>query len=134
MSDEESYRGSEADSEENLNDGLSGVEDTVLTEQIELDRAPITPTLDIRAGSEPTSAEFTLTGEDHTLGNLLRFILNADKEVVFASYSVPHPAEATVVVRVDSKNENAVLPFARSLATMKDICSALREKAQALRT
>lgn len=36
---------------------------------------------------------FTFRSEDHTIGNLLRMQLHADKSTVFAGYRIPHPLE-----------------------------------------
>lgn len=45
---------------------------------------------------------FALYGEDHTLGNALRFQLSqySENEVEFCGYSMPHPSEAKVHLRV----------------------------------
>ena len=51
------------------------------------------------AGSEAT---FALAGEDHTLGNALRYMLNRQPVVAFAGYSVPHPSDDLVNVRVQT--------------------------------
>ncbi|KAJ9506286.1 hypothetical protein QJQ45_000072 [Haematococcus lacustris] len=40
--------------------------------------------------------------EDHTMGNLLRMQLHADKSVVFAGYRIPHPLDAKMVVKVQT--------------------------------
>ena len=50
-------------------------------------------------GSEAT---FALAGEDHTLGNALRYMLNRQPAVAFAGYSVPHPSDDLVNVRVQT--------------------------------
>ena len=51
------------------------------------------------SGSEAT---FALAGEDHTLGNALRYMLNRQPVVAFAGYSVPHPSDDLVNVRVQT--------------------------------
>lgn len=38
------------------------------------------------AGQDAAEATFALAGEDHTLGNTLRYMLNKNPEVVFAGY------------------------------------------------
>jgi DNA-directed RNA polymerase subunit L len=43
---------------------------------------------------------FALADEDHTLGNAIRYALNRHADVVFAGYSVPHPSEPVLNVRV----------------------------------
>jgi DNA-directed RNA polymerase I and III subunit RPAC2 len=55
-------------------------------------------------GGAPGSSEatFALAGEDHTLGNALRYMLNRQPAVAFAGYSVPHPSDDLVNVRVQT--------------------------------
>ena len=55
-------------------------------------------------GGAPASSEatFALAGEDHTLGNALRYMLNRQPGVAFAGYSVPHPSDDLVNVRVQT--------------------------------
>ena len=59
-----------------------------------------------------TQATYSLAGEDHTLGNALRFMLNKNPHVAFAGYSVPHPADELVNVRVQTSGK---LPSAAGL-------------------
>jgi DNA-directed RNA polymerase I and III subunit RPAC2 len=58
--------------------------------------------MEIGSEVDPSSATFSLTDEDHTLGNSLRYILNKDPRVSFCGYSVPHPSEARVNIRVQT--------------------------------
>lgn len=55
-------------------------------------------------------------GEDHTLGNSLRYVLAREfvhlhssflcsKDVDFAGYTVPHPAEAKMNIRIQTKSK-----------------------------
>jgi len=59
--------------------------------------------LDVRydQGTE-TSATFIFHGEDHTLGNALRYALMRNPNVEFAGYSIPNPAENAVILRVQT--------------------------------
>ncbi len=45
-------------------------------------------------------AEIIVEGEEHTLGNLIAHYLLKVKGVKFASYSMPHPLERKIVIRV----------------------------------
>jgi DNA-directed RNA polymerase I and III subunit RPAC2 len=54
------------------------------------------------AGAEAT---FALAGEDHTLGNAVRYMLNKHAGVAFAGYSVPHPSDDVVNIRVQTTGE-----------------------------
>ena len=53
-------------------------------------------------------ATFTLENEDHTLGNALRYVLNANPAVTLCGYSVPHPMERKVNVRVQTNPASGV--------------------------
>jgi len=54
---------------------------------------------------DPAGATFAVEGEDHALANALRFFLNKDPRVSFAGYSMPHPTEEVVNVRVQTTGE-----------------------------
>jgi DNA-directed RNA polymerases I and III subunit RPAC2 len=62
------------------------------------------------ASASASSRTFCLGDEDHTLGNALRHVLIQNHHVTMAAYSVPHPAESVVHIRVQtddySKNNN----------------------------
>ena len=52
----------------------------------------LSPNLDMaapRLPAEESEATFALQGEDHTLGNALRFMLNKSPNVAFAARSLP---------------------------------------------
>lgn len=51
-------------------------------------------------GENEEVAIFELDGEDHTLGNSLRFMLCRDPDVKFAGYSMPHPNEKKVLIQI----------------------------------
>ncbi|CAE7771144.1 RPC19, partial [Symbiodinium pilosum] len=52
------------------------------------------------AAEDTTNVTYQFTGEDHTLGNALRYMLMKDPDVEFAGYTVPHPSEPQMNVRV----------------------------------
>jgi DNA-directed RNA polymerase I and III subunit RPAC2 len=54
---------------------------------------------------DPAGATFAVEQEDHSLANALRFFLNKDPRVSFAGYSMPHPTEDVVNVRVQTTGE-----------------------------
>lgn len=49
-----------------------------------------------------TCATYTFDGEDHTLGNLLRFALIKNPDVEFCGYSITHPSEHTINMRLQT--------------------------------
>ncbi|XP_074359343.1 uncharacterized protein LOC141698536 [Apium graveolens] len=49
-----------------------------------------------------SASTFSFTDEDHTLANALRFSLNQDPRVAFCGYSIPHPSQPRVNIRVQT--------------------------------
>ena len=78
-------------------------------------------TLRVDAGSDPTSATFTLHNEDHTIGNPLRYMLNKRADVSFVGYSVPHPAEAKMNLRLQTVGPPATTVLLESLSTVHQV-------------
>eukprot|EP00850_Spirogloea_muscicola_P024128 SM000447S16137 [mRNA] locus=s447:10056:10759:- [translate_table: standard] len=82
------------------------------------------------AGAAPAAAAnaatFSLADEDHTLGNALRVVLNQDPRVAFCGYSVPHPSEARVNVRVQTTGDSAQDVFKDALEDLASICDFVR--------
>lgn len=53
------------------------------------------------------SKTFCIGDEDHTIGNALRHVLINHRDVSFAGYSVPHPSEPIVHLRVQTLDGTA---------------------------
>ncbi|RIB27857.1 DNA-directed RNA polymerase [Gigaspora rosea] len=60
----------------------------------------ITPDPKVKYG-----ATFEILREDHTMGNLIRFHLVKEPQVIFAGYKVPHPLEHNVILKVQTTND-----------------------------
>jgi DNA-directed RNA polymerase I and III subunit RPAC2 len=75
----------------------------------EVKRAPPPPPLQILGASTSNtpslSRTYNIGSEDHTLGNALRHILlvGLSGRINFCGYSVPHPSEEVVALRVQIK-------------------------------
>ncbi|XP_057767563.1 uncharacterized protein LOC131003318 isoform X2 [Salvia miltiorrhiza] len=67
---------------------------------------------------DQSQATFSLTDEDHTLANSVRYILNQDPRVTFCGYSIPHPSDARVNIRVQTTGDPA-------REVLKDSCQDL---------
>lgn len=53
---------------------------------------------------------FILHGEDHTLGNSLRWVMLKDKDVQFCGYTIPHPyLQREVHLRIQTYTRNQQL-------------------------
>lgn len=79
----------------------------------------------------PTSRTFCLGDEDHTLGNALRHVLIQDKNVNFAGYSVPHPSEPVVQIRVQAKDD-ATERLQTACHTLSEQCNIVLKKLEEL--
>eukprot|EP00878_Enallax_costatus_P005553 GHUV01005826.1.p3 GENE.GHUV01005826.1~~GHUV01005826.1.p3 ORF type:complete len:106 (+),score=30.34 GHUV01005826.1:698-1015(+) len=67
-----------------------------------------------------TGTTFTVQQEDHTLANALRFFLNKNPQVTFCGYSIPHPTEESVNIRVQTTGE---ITAAQALGSACEECS-----------
>lgn len=75
----------------------------------------------IRGTGPATSRTFVIGNEDHTLGNVLRHtLLASDQTVEFAGYSVPHPSEPVVHIRVQTEPGSITTASNRSQSEMAD--------------
>lgn len=69
---------------------LQELEDDVYAEPSELDRT------------------FVFEDEGHTLGSLLTYVLESFPQTEFCAYSIRHPSENKIYVRLKVKNGNSV--------------------------
>ncbi|XP_006858524.2 DNA-directed RNA polymerases I and III subunit RPAC2 isoform X2 [Amborella trichopoda] len=74
----------------------------------------------------PNSSTFSLTDEDHTLGNAVRFVLNQDPRTSFCGYSIPHPSENRVNIRVQTTGDPAKDVFKDALQDLMSMCQHVR--------
>lgn len=81
-------------------------------------------------GSEDgTAASFQVIDEDHTLGNALRYIIMKNPEVEFCGYSIPHPSENKLNIRIQTYgNISAVEALHQGLDNLKELCCVIEEK------
>ncbi|KAG9391942.1 hypothetical protein J8273_6744 [Carpediemonas membranifera] len=78
--------------------------------------------------TDTTNATVVFHGEDHTLGNALRYCLARDEEVDFAGYTVPHPAESRMVVRIQTNGIPAATALHRAADTLENIADDILDK------
>lgn len=81
-----------------------------------------------RNTGDPTAATYIFSNEDHTLGNALRFMLVKRPEVEFCGYSIPHPSENFMNLRLQTidKNSNDVLKG--GLKDLAQLCDIIENK------
>lgn len=76
-----------------------------------------------------TCASFQITDEDHTLGNALRYIIMKNPDVEFCGYSIPHPSENLLNVRIQTYGDSTAVDVLRKgLQDLMDLCDAVEEK------
>ena len=84
--------------------------------------------LKVHLESSDQSKTYSLQNEDHTLGNALRHVLMRRPEVSFCGYTVPHPAEPKMHLRlqtVESTTTHATLRLA--LEDLKALSAHIEE-------
>ncbi len=80
-------------------------------------------------GTSETCLTFTIHGEGHTLGNALRYAIVKNPDVEFCGYSIPHPSDDIVNIRVQTlKNVRAVDAFRKGLRDLAEMTDAIREE------
>lgn len=69
------------------------------------------------------SKTFVFENEGHTLGNVLKSIICRFPEVQFCGYTVPHPAEPKMHLRIQTApNYKAVDVLVRGLEDLEKVC------------
>ncbi|KAG0673246.1 DNA-directed RNA polymerases I and III subunit RPAC2 [Kluyveromyces marxianus] len=94
----------------------------------ELDREKI-KLLSEATSEDGMSASFRITDEDHTLGNALRYMIMKNPEVEFCGYSIPHPSENFLHIRIQTYGKmTAVEALHKGLADLMDLCDAVEDR------
>jgi DNA-directed RNA polymerase I and III subunit RPAC2 len=78
----------------------------------------------VRGTGPPSSRTFAIGNEDHTLGNCLRHVLVQNAKVGFAGYSVPHPAEPIVHIRVQANEPTT------AVQALQEACDTLNKQCE----
>ncbi|RPB25399.1 RBP11-like subunits of RNA polymerase [Terfezia boudieri ATCC MYA-4762] len=93
------------------------------------------PNVSITIQSDPYSMSFQIENEDHTLGNALRYIIMRNPEVEFCGYSIPHPSEAKMNIRIQTYGAQlcpckvtAIEALKRGLVDLVDLCDIVMHK------
>jgi DNA-directed RNA polymerase I and III subunit RPAC2 len=86
----------------------------------------------VRGTGPPTSRTFAIGNEDHTIGNAIRHVMLQNSKVEFAGYSVPHPSEPIVHVRVQTHEPTtAIQALQESCETLHKQCDFVLSKIEA---
>lgn len=80
-------------------------------------------------GSTDTAASFEFEKEDHTLGNALRYIIMKNPDVEFCGYSIPHPSEERMNIRIQTYDNVSVYDvLEKGLNDLMDLCDVVMDK------
>ncbi|KAL8439672.1 hypothetical protein Efla_004792 [Eimeria flavescens] len=80
------------------------------------------------AGLASRSLTASLPGETHTLGNVVRSLLIRNPAVEFAGYSVPHPTQVEMNLRIQTTEGPALHALEQALEELTAICEVMEQK------
>jgi len=123
---------SHAEDEEMADAPTNGETPSGESEEVVEDFAEALDRIRVLPGGSDTAASFEFKEEDHTLGNALRHIIMKNPQVEFCGYSIPHPAEAKMHLRIqtyDGVSAQDVLE--KGLDDLMDLCDVVVEKFEA---
>jgi len=92
----------------------------------------------VQSTADGKAASFQILNEDHTLGNALRYVIMKNPAVQFCGYSIPHPSEPKMNIRIqvweEEEGVTAADALMKGLGDLVDICDVVEGKfAQAMR-
>ncbi|XP_076319436.1 DNA-directed RNA polymerases I and III subunit RPAC2-like [Tachypleus tridentatus] len=64
---------------------------------------------------DETCVTYVLHGEDHTLGNALRYVIMKNPQVKFCGYAIPHPSENKINLRIQTYGQPTSEVFRKGL-------------------
>ena len=79
-----------------------------------------------REPNDLTCTTYIFNNEDHTLGNALRVLLSTDEDVEFVGYSIPHPSETKMNLRVQTTGEDTNKVLNLGLRNIQSICKTVK--------
>lgn len=83
----------------------------------------------ILPGATETAASFQFEGEGHTLGNALRFSIMKNPQVEFCGYTIPHPSENKMNLRIQTTDDTtATDALQKGLDDLIDLCDVVTDK------
>ncbi|EWC45127.1 hypothetical protein DRE_06266 [Drechslerella stenobrocha 248] len=81
------------------------------------------------ATDDDSCASFQFENEDHTLGNALRYIIMKNPQVEFCGYSIPHPSETKMNMRIQTYGDiTAKDALVKGLGDLRNLCDVVTDK------
>lgn len=72
-------------------------------------------------GEDETCVTYVMHHEDHTIGNSLRYMILKNPEVEYCGYSVPHPSEEKINLRIQTTSKPAVEVLKTGLVNLQKV-------------
>ncbi|KAJ3486929.1 hypothetical protein NLG97_g6520 [Lecanicillium saksenae] len=91
-------------------------------QEVEAQRVKILP------GSTDTAASFEFIEEGHTMGNALRYIIMKNPDVEFCAYTIPHPSEAKMNIRIQTYEGTAIDALKKGLSDLQQVCDVVADE------
>ncbi|KAF9449300.1 RBP11-like subunits of RNA polymerase [Macrolepiota fuliginosa MF-IS2] len=80
------------------------------------------------AAADLSAATYQIHDESHTIGNALRWMLMKNPKVEFCGYSVPHPSENVINVRVQMyDNLSSLDALTKALDNLDNLCETVED-------
>ncbi|KAF8590825.1 RBP11-like subunits of RNA polymerase [Ramaria rubella] len=89
------------------------------------------PKVSIVKGASPdlSAATYLIRQEDHTLGKALQWMIMKNPKVEFCGYSVPHPSEENIQLRIQMyDNLSSLSALLKALDDLDDVFRVIHEK------
>ena len=77
-------------------------------------------------GDDPSCLTFTFIDEDHTIGNALRYVLTKNKDVELCGYSIPHPSDNRMNLRLQTYKKPATEVLHQAIKDLKKMAEHIR--------
>lgn len=72
---------------------------------------------------DETCQTFVLHNEDHTIGNSLRYMIMKNVDVEYCGYSVRHPSENKINLRIQTRSKPASEVLKKALLDLQKVCN-----------
>ncbi|KAF5366135.1 hypothetical protein D9757_010929 [Collybiopsis confluens] len=83
------------------------------------------------ASADLSAATYQVHDESHTMGNALRWMLMKNPKVEFCGYSVPHPSEPNIQIRIQMyDNLSSLQALIKALEDLGNLCGAIKDTYQ----
>ncbi|KAF9480608.1 RBP11-like subunits of RNA polymerase [Pholiota conissans] len=82
----------------------------------------------LKSSPDLSAATYQIHDESHTIGNSLRWMIMKNPKVEFCGYSVPHPSENVINIRIQMyDNASSVDALIDALSQLDKVCEAVED-------